>query len=71
LRVQSAVERILRRIESTANIELVITALEVIEHADRPETLHEVVKGWEGTQGEMLLGELLQAVGDGGLQPQG
>jgi hypothetical protein len=58
-----SVERILRRIESTANVELVITALELIEHAQNPEAFHGLVKGWEGGPCEGMLREMRQALG--------
>jgi hypothetical protein len=44
-------------------VELVITALELIEHAQNPEAFHGLVKGWEGGPCEELLREMRQALG--------
>jgi hypothetical protein len=49
----------------------VITSLELIENAARPELFKEIVKGWEEPKYKSILEELMQALGARGLQPEG
>jgi hypothetical protein len=65
---EQSVDRILRRIEDTGNIELVIDALEIVEHDGEAGSIHEAYRPWQGTKEAGLLDELIEALGARRLQ---
>ena len=59
---EQSVDRILRRIEDTGNIDLVIDALEIVEHDGEAGSIHEAYRPWQGTKEAGLLDELIEAL---------
>jgi hypothetical protein len=59
---------LLRRIEDTGNIDLVIDALEIVEHDGESKAIYAAYHSWEGTKEAGLLDELIEALGARRLQ---